>query len=447
MLRTFLWTSALPASSVFGYRLGEAMSLMRRAETWSRADLDSWQGAALHRLLAHCYAHVPYYADLMRSLKLTPSDFRRASDLAKLPVLTRGTLRAEQHRLRSSVHPDRVCVMARSGGTSGEPVTIALDPRARAHDMAAYVRGFGWMGHTWGAPIVHLFGGSLGLSAPTLRSRAVSLAFNSRSLPAFELRPDTLGRYVNELKNAVGGVLVGYASAVLNLANMLDGAGVSFRLNAIICTAEQMPLAWRRRIESVMGAPVQTYYGCNELGSIGYERQGQEGYFVTEEHAIIEAHSEPLQGFTAAGTGELVITSLFNYAMPIIRYRNGDTASLGLSADGGRQKILTLQGRVMDQLLTSEGVLSGSVLPTHVVLKSGVDVLKYQVVQTRAGQLAFHYETRGDRTIAARDRALLTEVFKRHLGASTEVQFVKGEFELSPAGKHRLVINKAIPRA
>ena len=209
----------------------------------------------------------------MRIRNLRPDDFQSASDLAKLPYLTRDIIRDQGARLRADNYPDRVCQFRRSGGTTGEPIQVAADVRARAFEVAAYLRGFEWMKYRLGRPAVPLFGGSLGLDAnPNLKVKLREWLLNSRFLPAFELTQENVADYVATIRQAKGGVLVGYASAALNLAEYMSALGLrGSPLESVICTAEQMPDEWRIRISEVLEAPVFCYYGCGEVNGIAHE--------------------------------------------------------------------------------------------------------------------------------------------------------------------------------
>jgi phenylacetate-CoA ligase len=395
--------------------------------------------------MRHCYDHVPYYQDLMRSRSLRPNDFQTAGDLRKLPYLTRDIIRRQGTRLRADNYPDRVCQFRRTGGTTGEPLRIALDARARAFEVAAYIRGLEWMKHEAGRPMVRLFGGSLGLDIKTdLKTRLREWLLNSRFLPAFELTPYNVQDYVAVIRRALKGVLLGYASAVLNLAEYMSRRG--FRgspLEAVICTAEYMPEEWRARISDALEAPVFCYFGCGEANSIAYECSGKNGYVISQEHVILEAGGDNPAKFQDVGEGQACITTLFNYAMPLVRYLNGDVLELKKPDDGNaHSRIVNLQGRVMDQLVASDGHRVSSALVPHLVFKSGVPVWKYQVVQTEGDTIIFHYAMSNGTDLSKQMQDTVAEAFRRHLGRNLRVKFEREIFELPPSGKHRVVINK-----
>lgn len=449
MLRRWLLTHGMTLSSYLGYPLGKSIRLLRVSQHWTAEEIHAHQHQVLNALMHHCYNHVPYYRDLMRSRNLHPDDFQSVCDLAKLPYLTRDIIRDQAARLRADNYPDSVCQFRRSGGTTGEPIMVALNTQARAFEVAAYLRGFEWMKYRLGWPMVRLFGGSLGLSISTdiktnIKTKLREWLLNNRFLSAFELTSENVGDYIATIGRAKGGVLVGYASAVMNLGEFMSSRGLrGSPLESVICTAEFMPEEWRDRISSVLGAPVFCYYGCGEVNGIAFECAGEAGYIVSQEHVVLEVGGDDPARFRDEGRGETCITTLFNYAMPLIRYLNGDILELTHQSNGhAHLRIVKLEGRVMDQLLATDGHRVSSVLPTHLVFKSGVPVWKYQVVQTELDNIVFHYMLCDDKSLSWSMQNTLVGVFRRYLGENLRVQFVLGEFETTRSGKHRFVINR-----
>jgi phenylacetate-CoA ligase len=450
MLRHWFLTHGMTVSSYLGYPVGKAIRILRDFQHRTAEEIQAHQQQALNALMHHCYNHVPYYRDLMRFRNLRPDDFQAAGDLAKLPYLTRDIIRDQGERLRADNYPDRVCQFRRSGGTTGEPIRVAADVRARAFEVAAYLRGFEWMKYRLGQPTIYLFGGSLGLEPnPNMKARLREWLLNTRFLPAFELTRENVKGYVATIRQAKRGVLVGYPSAVLNLAEYMSMVGFQGSpLESVICTAEQMPEEWRIRISEVLEAPVFCYYGCGEVNGIAHECAGEEGYVVSQEHVILEIGGDNPTNFQDQGRGETCITTLLNYAMPLIRYLNGDVFELKYPRNGrAHLRIAKLEGRVMDQLFRTDGQRISSVLPTHLVYRSGVPVWKYQVVQTEFDKMIFHYMLRDGESLSREMQNTLVDVFRRYLGDELQVLFVEGEFETPRSGKHRFVINRVPERA
>lgn len=446
MVSHWLVSSGILLSSYLGYPLGRAAKLLRNSRKWTSEEMKIHQQRSLSALLHHCYDHVPYYRDLMRSRNVRPDDFHSIRDLARLPYLTRETIREQGSRLRADNYPDNICQFRRSGGTTGEPIKVAVDDRGRAFEVAAYLRGLEWMNYQLGSPMVRLFGGSLGLKAePNVKDKMRERVFNYRFLPAFELTPQNVNVYFETILQAKGGVLVGYASAVMNLAEYMSRSGLQGSpLKSVICTAEYLPDEWRNRISEVLGVPVFCYYGCGEVNSIAYECPGVDGYIVSEELLVLEGVAdEETTKFQDMGKGLACVTTLFNYAMPLIRYLNGDVLELDRSpSESGRLRIAKLEGRVADRLVATDGHMVSGALPPHLVFKSGVPVWKYQVVQAERDKIFFHYLMSDGIALTTLMRDTLATVLRRYLGEDMKISFVLGDFEVPPSGKHRFVINR-----
>ena len=313
--------------------------------------------------------------------------------------------------------------------------------------MAAYLRGLGWMKCQPGNPAVRLFGGTLGLGASrTWKEKLRSWLMNDRFLPAFELTAENARQYYAVILKAKAGALIGYASAILNMVEHMSAQGLrGSPLSSVIYTAEHMPHELRSRISDAFQSPVFAYYGSGEINSIAYECEGEAGYLVVQEQIILEATDNAPARFQEDGRGEACVTTLFNYAMPMIRYLIGDVLELGPAPSGrAHQRIVCLEGRIMDQLSATDGHAVSSVLPTHFVMRSGLPVWKYQVVQTAHDEMAFHYVTPDERALSREAEEVVTGAFRKFLGSDLRVRFVYGEFETTVAGKHRFVINRTL---
>ena len=85
------------------------------------------QERRIHATVRYAQAHVPYYRETMRRLLLAPTDIRTAADLAKLPVIEREQLQRDPEYFLSARWPASACLVLRSGGTTGTPLTVFRD--------------------------------------------------------------------------------------------------------------------------------------------------------------------------------------------------------------------------------------------------------------------------------------------------------------------------------
>src|SRR5512140_1654035 len=124
--------------------------LFDRGQWLAPEALAAYQRSRLRAIVAHAYAHVPYYRELFDSLGLGPEDIREVGDLRKLPTLSKATVRSQRDRLTADdakrFHP----TLCWSSGTTGAKHGFLLDRQTNALEFAYYWRYWGWSGYRLG---------------------------------------------------------------------------------------------------------------------------------------------------------------------------------------------------------------------------------------------------------------------------------------------------------
>src|SRR5262249_14466253 len=109
-------------------------------------------------------------------------------------------------------------------------------------------------------------------------------------------------------------------------------------------------------------------YSSEELGYIGLQCPGREHYHVQAENLLVEVLRGDGSPCVAGETGRMVVTTLHNFAMPFVRYANGDYAEVGPACPCGRGlPVLTrIAGRQRNMLMRPDGVQHWPSFPTEV---------------------------------------------------------------------------------
>lgn len=111
------------------------------------------------------------------------------------------------------------------------------------------------------------------------------------------------------------------------LKTVVESRNLKIRPRLVFSTAEILGKDVRALIGKVLGARVIDSYGCVEAGDIAWEcPYGYEGYHINMDSVVVE-FVKGGENVAAGEDGEIVLTTLFNYAMPLIRYRIGDVGS------------------------------------------------------------------------------------------------------------------------
>jgi phenylacetate-coenzyme A ligase PaaK-like adenylate-forming protein len=396
-------------------------SLLDESQWWPRRRLEEFRDEKFRRLIEHCYHHVPYYRGIMDERDLRPTDIQSAEDLPKLPVLTKEIVRANWQKLRADNIADTDTFVATTGGSTGEPMRTVKAIQSEVWANICFERGKSWGGLTPGRKHIVLKGGSLGDSGKSWRRKMITRFSGRIDLLAYDLRQDNVHEYIKVIRGSRSQFIVGYASNIYHLARMLLERKDKLDLRAVFTTAECLLPSWTRAIRQAMNCKVYSYYGCGECNSLGYQCQEGDAYHISEEHAFLEIEYETGRS-DRPKRGQALITDLDNYAMPLLRYENGDyltTDDKPCACGRSLRLISKLEGRTYEFLLSkSRGLVSAGIC--DVILGNITSIAEFQVRQD--GQDHIRVLVVPCQELTKEDRAYIRESFRYYLGETMDVE-------------------------
>jgi phenylacetate-CoA ligase len=403
----------------------------------------------LRRLLDHAYHHVGYYREQWQALGFHPSGIRSLTDLHELPVLTRQELRTALYfGLLSDNHRKREVLRISTSGSTGEPLTLYVDRRQLELRWAATLRSMEWTGYRFGDRHARLWHQTIGMSASQIvREQLDKWLCRRLFVPAFDMDDRIIARTIARLRRFKPVLLDGYAESLHLLATYLrqNGGARGFGLGGVITSAQTLPETGRQVIEEAFGCPVFDKYGSREFSGIAYECEAHAGHHVVAENYILEilVDGRPAR---PGEIGEVVVTDLNNFCLPLIRYRLGDLAEAigddhSCPCGRGLPRIGRIEGRVQAMILGSHGRYVPSSLFLHVMKDYDFAIRQFQVIQERPGAL----ELRIVKGLRYGDAVLeeILGVLRRYVGSPMEigVEFVDA-IPLTPTGKRLSCINR-----
>ena len=417
-------------------------TLLDESQGWRREELENFRDEKLRKLIIHCYQNVPYYRHTMDKERLRPTDIRAAGDLSKLPVLTKDTLRKHWKALRAQNIPEKHVSIVSTGGTTGEPIRVCKDRECQAWENMCAARGWSWGGLQATEPRIRLLGGSLGIAKPGIKAGFRTALRGDLVLPAFELRQSTATTYFDKIRKSKCRFLVGYASAIYRLAVLAKDMGEELGFAAVFPTAELMLPDWEKVIRQVFKCAVLPFYGCGEVNSLGFYVAKSNAYLIPEEHALIEVmRGDSSTGLS--GDGPFLITNLDNYAMPIVRYANGDAGKIIPAIESSPFSMIErLDGRFNSFLMTDSGDLIPGTIGTH-IFRLCTSVKKYQIIQAEPLRVVIRVSPKDG--FCKDEEDLVLRLFAEHLGRRMKINIEKVDnIPSPPSGKSVFVINRCL---
>ncbi|WP_417515012.1 hypothetical protein [Marinobacter sp.] len=349
--------------SAYGYKLyrkryagslyRELLEQVRHCRSWSPAEIEAHQSERLHKMVKHCRSNIPYYQQQFAEYGLHENDVTTTEHITRLPILKKQIVKEHAHLFQEpGTNP---FMLQHTSGSTGTPLALKVNEKTYKLAMALLVEHEEHHGVPFGAKRATFAGRMVqpatNMTPPFARMNRTE---NQKLFSSYHLNNRTFPWYRAELDRFQPAELIGYPSAICDLAAQYREAGVTpaFRPQAIVTNSETL-LAWQRAIiEEVFDCKVSDYYGTAEY--VLFAGQGQDGtYRLNPLLGITE-----IQGYDDDQTvGRLIATSLTNTTMPLLRYDLGDTAKKPVESNSRAsvQLLETVNGRVDDYIQTPDG--------------------------------------------------------------------------------------------
>lgn len=413
---------------------------------WLRPDeLRVVQLAKLNALLGHCWRHVPFLQQHWRDHGVRPGELQHVEELTAYPVLTKRLITDHYEAMVATPWRGRTLTKT-TGGSTGDPFKFEYTMEAYARRTAVMWRGYGWAGAGLGTRTAYLWGTGLRKGGwGGFKDKLYHGAFNRHFIDAFSLSEANIDSRIEELVQYRPKAVVGYVTPVALVARRLLERGQAVQgVRGVLTGAEALFEPERRDIEQAFGCPVFNTYGSREVMLMAAECDHHQGLHVNADHMVLETLDADGRPVAAGASGDVAITDLHNFGMPMVRYLNGDRATYATnpcSCGRGLPLLASVDGRVLDLIETPDGRHVPGEFFVYAML-DWADVKQWQVVQTAPDCVQFRLVVPTPWTQERRDK--LTAKVQATAGAAMRVEIVEVErIPTTASGKRRLTISLA----
>lgn len=389
-----------------------------------------------------------YLGDILRHAVTSCAyfkQFKNYNSIADFPVTDRNIIADNFTDFLSSKYKNKKTHKVSTSGSTGVPFET-LHNLDKCYRHRAEVIYLGERANfTFGQKLIYF------KLWPKMRSK--NWIRNTCHYSVLGLNGEGIDAMMKDIKKDCRTGLLGYSSAFERICKHLDKSNAKpmnhCNVNSIIAMSERLNDYTKEAVKKYFNATIVSRYSTMELGIMAQEEIDRAGYFkICSGNFFIEIFDMNKDVPVAPGTyGRIIVTDLFNYAVPLIRYDTGDVGQLEIveSSKGVEEPFLVnVEGRKLDLILNTKG----EILPSQISMymsKYG-DFKQFQFVQ--CGEKEYILKLNTDKKVEQED-ALIAE-YKSVLGddAIVKIEYVDG-IPLLGSGKKKEVENtylKSFPR-
>nr|WP_299067399.1 CoF synthetase [uncultured Allomuricauda sp.] len=388
----------------------------------------------LSELLEHAVKTVPFYFDVSAE-KIA---------LEKFPVVNKQTVRDQFELFRSQPYIDKHNHQVLTSGSTGKPFRILHDKNKRDRNTADTLFFAKRAGFELGTKLYYLRLWDKQYNKNKIQSAVQNISAHSVD----ELNDENIAKIISEIENDNSSVsLLAYTSALDSICKYLDkhfDRPLKCQVSSAIAIAEALDEGVKDKVKKYFGVEVVSRYSNSENGILSQQQLNSDtGNFeinwASYKVEILDLNEDkPVE---LGESGRIVITDLFNYSMPLIRYDTGDVGSIYFDPSLGSYSFAGVEGRKMDMFTNTKGAYISSHIIHHILQFRG-SIQQFQFIQE--DNKMYVIKLKALEKLSPKDEDAILRQYSEYFGddARIKIKYVK-DIPLLPSGKRKLVINNS----
>lgn len=383
----------------------------------------------LKKLINYVSEYVPYYK------KYTQRDF------LSFPIINKMIIRENENDFLALGFDTSKAKAVTTSGSTGTPFTVYHDKKKRLRHSADNLFFMKMAGYNIGSPLYYM----RVWNKMCRHGRLSAFLTNIKQIEIGNLSDSVISQIINGLqKDKRRKALLAFASTYEAFYQYLYRSGVSHidaNIETIISMSEHLSDDTRKEIEKIFGSSVVSRYSNMENGFIAQQPVGEDFYLIN--NASYKVELLDLDRDVPVGLGKLgriVVTDLFNYSMPLIRYDTGDLGMFGKVQYRNRDVValVSVEGRKADTIFQTNGNIASSYIITNTMWPYK-EIRQWQFVQVSKCDYKFIINGHIDDV----QKQELENTLKEYLGedAHFDYEFVN-DIPVLSSGKRRMIVNQ-----
>lgn len=366
------------------------LATLAQTERLPPRQLLAYQLGLVERIVRHARGNVPFYRDRLACLFRPDGSFDEGRWL-EVPVLERAEAAANTSEMRADLNPEEYgpTAEARTSGSVGAPLAFTRNRLCVMASQAAWMRFVMWHGANRTGPfsIIMFRSDAAGGDGRSDSDGTATKRFLDMRTPV-EQQIEWLLRYKapNLVASPSNTLAIAYAAT--------PDQARALKLERIFAFGETVVPGTREIVKERLGAKLVAMYSCEEVGPLAGECPHAPHYHMFPDNAVVEILDEDGNPAKPGEIGRVVITGLYNYATPFIRYAIGDVVSVSdKPCECGRifPLITQVEGRTRCAFVFRDGKRVWPRSWDAEALRAFVPFREFQMIQLDHERIEFRY--------------------------------------------------------
>ncbi len=430
-----------------GYNISMASAEIKKIQAMNIERFKKWQNEKKWDIVKYHYSHNKFYKDKLNNNRLS-------SNWSDLPIMQKSDYQQNIAKLISEGLKTSSLYIANTSGSSGHPFYFAKNKFCHSMTWALIKSRYSMHKINMDSKQARFFGISLKTSS-WINEKLKDYIMNRVRFPVFDLSNENIEAFIRLFEKKKFQYIYGYVNSLVLFSRKLIKDQKILKeicpsLEYCITTAEMLTSLDRDILEKAFGIPIINEYGVSEAGGLVAFEDPDGNWLINRETAYIEIVGEDGKQVPDGHEGSIIITDLYNKAMPFIRYNVGDIGLIKKHKTINGYKILDkLIGRTNDNIILPSGKVSPGLTFYYIsrsILESSGILKEFIIRQTSLDTFIFDVVSNED--ISASDIKSIKIEMDRYLesGLHLKINRVK-KIKRSNSGKLKhfhseLTINK-----
>lgn len=337
---------------IFGYDFKSAKNKIDTINSLSKEEFLLWQEEQKWKIIFfHNKNNLLYQSKLASKI---PNEW------SKIPIMEKKDFQSDLKKMISKGIKKNDLFIGSTSGSTGTPFFYAKNKFSHSMTWALTLNRYNFHDIKLRSLEARFYGRSNKIE-DKIKEKIKDIILNRFLFSVFDLSNQACQNYLNYFKKIKFKYIYGYTNSLIIFSKFLIKEGLTLKkicssVRVCIVTSEMLLPEDRLLLSNSFGIPIINEYGVSEAGGIIAFEDNQFNWVLSKETQFIEIVDENNKILPIGSEGEILITDLFNKAMPFIRYKTGDIGRL--KEKKGTLYLDKLIGRKNDNIILPNGKIS-----------------------------------------------------------------------------------------